>query len=60
MPTVELEQPNEEDEDEEEISIKRPRLVRKSPTKPDPKGKNIARSLERTKKIEELQINDVQ
>lgn len=44
VPALQLDQADEEDEDEEDISMTRPRSVRKTATKPDPKGKTIATS----------------
>lgn len=52
VPIMHLKQPDEKDEDDEEIPIRRSHSVRK-PAIPDSKRKNIASSLEKTKKIKE-------
>lgn len=53
VPTVQLERPNKEDEDENEIPITRPRSVRMSPARSYPKGKTVETSSEKTKKTKE-------
>lgn len=57
---MQLEQSDEEDEDEEEIPITRPRSTWKLPAKLDPKGKSITMSPKKVKKIKELQSSEVQ
>lgn len=54
VPPAQLEKSDKVDEDEEEIRIPTPRFTRKtSLPKPDPRGKTIATSPEKTKKSEE-------
>lgn len=59
VPTIQLEPPDKEDEDDEEIPITRPHSAREKATKPNPKGKNIASSPEETRKTRKPHISKV-